>query len=157
MSKIYETNYVMKSPDGIYTYKLVEPKGEGGYADVWLAKRKVGNREKEVALKIFSPRRKLNQKGIENFIQEFEIQGKLRNKQNDVKEIYRGGLGFLRIPNKIFADNERPILELDYCNLGNAQSYFKSVRDNNEKENLVWKCIKQITHALSFLHNLDIY
>jgi TonB family protein len=114
-------------------YQLIKKLGVGGYSEVWLAKdNKAGGME--VALKIYSPEKGLDDKGLETFSKEFSLVFNL-NHLNLLKPTY-------------FDDYDgSPYLVMPYCK--NA-SMADKIGNISEKE--LASFIHQAASALAYLH-----
>jgi len=117
-------------------YLLNKLIGVGGYSQVWLAEdTKAGNLE--VALKIFSPEKGLDTKGLEVFSNEYSLVFGLNHKN-------------LLIPKHFDEFEGSPYLVLLYCSQG---SVFGRIGEMTEQE--LARFIQQSASALNYLHNLD--
>ena len=117
-------------------YQLIKKLGVGGYSEVWLVKdNKAGGME--VALKIYSPEKGLDDKGLETFSKEFSLVFNL-NHAGLLKPTY-------------FDDYEgSPYLVMPYCK--NA-SMADKIGNITEKE--LASFIHQAASALAYLHKKE--
>jgi len=118
-------------------YELLKFLGEGGFAEVWLAKDSLT--ETDVAVKIFVPDGGLNDEVIDSFKKEFAITLNL-NHSHLLKYLH------------FDIYNKSPYLVMKYCSNG---TLFKKI-GNNLGEADVAKIMFQIGSALEYLHELGI-
>jgi len=118
-------------------YELLKFLGEGGFAEVWLAKDSLT--ETEVAVKIFVPDGGLNDEIIGSFKKEFAITLNL-NHSHLLKYLH------------FDIYNKSPYLVMKYCSNG---TLFKKI-GNNLGEADVAKIMFQIGSALEYLHEMGV-
>ncbi len=121
-------------------YKLIRRLGSGGFAEVWLAEDTlVGSAQ--IAIKIFTPDKGLDDQGVEIFKNEYELTANLVH-AHLLKAIY-------------FDVNEKfPYLILPYCELGSLDRIIRKRQEIDET--LVVRVLTQISGALAYLHENQI-
>ena len=111
-------------------YKLIRPLGHGSFGDVWLAHNMLA--DIDVAIKFYGI---LDQKGLEEFRNEFKIAYKLHHPN-------------LLSINHIDVYENCPYLVMPYCENGSV-----SRQNGNMPESEIWKFILDVSGGLTFLHN----
>jgi serine/threonine protein kinase len=111
-------------------YKLKKQLGQGSFGDVWLANNLLA--DIDVAIKFYGT---LDQKGIEEFRNEFKIAYKLHHPN------------LLNISH-FDVYNNCPYLVMPYCENGSVNQ-----RIGQMPESEIWKFILDVSCGLSFLHN----
>lgn len=117
-------------------YTLLEYQGRGSFGEVWLAHDKKENRN--IAIKIYIA---LDQKGCEEFVDEYKIAFGLKHKNLCVTEHY--GVW-----------NNRPFLTMHFCSKGSAVNLVGKLSPGKD-EVLIWKYIRDVSSGLAYLHSLE--
>lgn len=118
-------------------YRLKKKIGGGGFSEVWLAHDT--NADIDVALKIYTPKGKLDDEGKGDFRREFARLCGL-NHSNIIHAI---GFGI--------HNDELPYLAMSVCENGSARKLI-----GNYDENQLWNLLEQVTLGLQYLHAHDI-
>ena len=123
----------------IDAYQLIEPIGEGGQGEVWLAQRVAGDFEHQVAIKFLKPIH--DQKELTRFSNERELLAQL--KHNNIAQLIGGG--------ELYNDSKspRPYMILELVEGMPLLSY---CQQKNLTLNQYLKLFLQICDAISYAH-----
>ena len=113
-------------------YKLIRLLGNGSFGNVWLAYNMLA--DINVAIKFYGT---IDQKGIEEFRNEFKIAYKLRHPN------------LLNI-NHFDVYENCPYLVMPYCSNGSVSSHIGHMQEDE-----IWKFIIDVSSGLAFLHEQD--
>ena len=114
-------------------YLLKKFLGSGGFSEVWLAEDTEVNHKKR-ALKIYTPEKGLDERGITIFRNEFEIVCDLNHTH-------------LLRPEHYEVCNGSPYLVMPYCENGSAEQF---IGDITEEE--AWHFLHDVASGLAYLH-----
>ena len=113
-------------------YKLIRLLGQGGYSEVWLVEdMQVGLM---VALKVFAPGRGLDETGVSQFSQEFNVVFNLNH------------ANLLR-PTHYDVYERMPYLILPYCEHGSSSKFTGKI-----DEHMAWTFLRDVASGLAYLH-----
>ena len=117
-------------------YLLKSLLGRGGFSEVWLAEDIEVNHKKR-ALKIYTPEKGLDEKGVQIFRNEFEIVCDLNHTH-------------LLRPAHYEVCNGSPYLVMPYCERGSAE---KLIGEISEEE--AWRFLHDVASGLAYLHEQE--
>ena len=113
-------------------YRLIRLLGQGGYSEVWLAEdMQVGL---NIALKVYAPGRGLDENGVSQFSQEFNVVFNLNH------------ANLLR-PTHYDVFERMPYLILPYCEHGSSSRFTGKI-----DEHMAWTFLRDVASGLTYLH-----
>jgi len=115
-------------------YVLKQSKGRGTFGEVWLAYDRAT--DEDVAIKFYVA---LDDKGREEFIQEFRIAAKLRHPNLLVTKDYGEWQG-------------HPYLTMKFCDHGSAADLVGTLKPCYADEKTIWRFIRDVAAGLAYLH-----
>lgn len=118
-------------------YVLKQSKGRGTFGQVWLAYDLAT--DEYVAIKFYVA---LDQKGREEFIQEYRIAAKLRHPNLLVTKDYGEWHG-------------HPYLTMKYCDKGSAADMIGTLKPCDVDEMAIWHFIHDVAAGLAYLHSVE--
>ncbi len=118
-------------------YVLKESKGRGTFGQVWLAYDRAT--DEDVAIKFYVA---LDDKGREEFIQEFRIAAKLRHNNLLITKDYGEWQG-------------HPFLTMKYCGQGSAAKLIGAMNPDWHDEQTIWSFIHDVSAGLAYLHAVE--
>lgn len=117
-------------------YVLKQSKGRGTFGQVWLAYDRAT--DEDVAIKFYVA---LDNKGREEFIQEFRIAAQLHHPNLLVTKDYGEWQG-------------HPYLTMKYCDHGSAADLIGRLTPCEHDEHTIWRFIRDVSAGLAYLHDV---